>query len=103
VFLEEKLSNFRKFLEPLCLTDEHKAYLRTFNDLDRSTDEHKAYLEKFADLDSTMPYLLQCVALQKAGKLDAAVDQLCAALPASPAVVDKVKRYLTMFVDVLTF
>ena len=85
VFLEEKLSNFRKFLEPLCLTDEHKAYLHTFN-----------------DLDSTMPYLLQCVALQKAGKLDAAVDQLCAALPASPAVVDKVKRYLTMFVDVLT-
>ena len=84
-FLEEKLSNFRKFLEPHC-----------------STDEHKAYLEKFADLDSTMPYLLQCVALQKAGKLDAAVDQICAALPASPAVVDKVKRYLTMFVDVLT-
>jgi len=82
-FLEEKLSNFRKFLEPHC-----------------STDQHKAYLEKFADLDSTMPYLLQCVALQKAGKLEAAVDLFGAELPAE--ATEKVKRYLAMFVYVLT-
>ena len=87
-FLEEKLKNFRKFVAPLCLLD-----------------EHKAYFDKFNDLDNAMPYLLQCVALQKAGKLDDAVDHFCAALPACqnmPAVVDKVKRYLTMFVEVLT-
>ena len=81
-FLEEKLGNFRKFLEPHC-----------------STDEHKAYFSKFSDLDSTMPHLLQCVALQKAGTLATAVDLYCADLPAE--VVDKVKRYLAMFVEVL--
>jgi hypothetical protein len=47
-----------------------------------------------------MPYLLQCVALQKAGKLEAAVDLFGAELPAE--ATEKVKRYLAMFVDVLT-
>jgi hypothetical protein len=85
-FLETKLKNFRKFVEPLCLLD-----------------EHKAYFDKFNDVDSAMPYLLQCVALQKAGKLDAAVDSFFASLPAcETAVVDKVKRYMAMFVEVLT-
>ena len=87
-FLEEKLKNFRVFLEPHC-----------------ATDEHKAYLTKFKDLDSVMPYLLQCVVLSKAGQLEAAVDEFCHTLPASTereAVVAKVKRYLNMFVDVLT-
>ena len=87
-FLEEKLKNFRTFLEPHC-----------------STDEHKDYLVKFKDLDSVMQYLLQCVLLHKAGQLDATVEQFCQTLPASSessAVVSKVKRYMNMFVDVLT-
>lgn len=87
-FLKEKLGNFRAYLEPHCVSD-----------------EHKAYLTKFKDLDSVMPYLLQCVVLSKAGQLEAAVDEFCHTLPASTereAVVAKVKRYLNMFVDVLT-
>jgi len=87
-FLEEKLKNFRVFLEPHCVSD-----------------ELKAYLSKFHDLDSVLPYLLQCVALHKAGLLDSSVETLCEELPVCedrPAVVDKIKRYINMFVDVLT-
>ena len=87
-FLEEKLRNFRAYLEPHCISD-----------------EHKAHLTKFKDLDSVMPYLLQCVVLSKAGQLDSTVEQFCQTLPASAesnAVVAKVKRYMNMFVDVLT-
>ena len=87
-FLEEKLKNFRAYLEPHC-----------------TSDEHKAYLTKFKDIDSVMPYLLQCVVLSKAGQLDATVEEFCHTLPASAessAVVAKVKRYMNMFVDVLT-
>jgi len=65
----------------------------------------KEYLVKFQDLDSVMPYLVQCVLLHKTGQLDTAVEKFCEALPATPerdAVVVKVKRYLNMFVDVLT-
>jgi len=43
--------------------------------------------------------------LHKAGQLEGAVDQFCQTLPASPekeAVVVKIKRYINMFVDVLT-
>ena len=43
--------------------------------------------------------------LHKAGQLDATVEQFCQTLPASSessAVVAKVKRYMNMFVDVLT-
>jgi hypothetical protein len=86
-FLEEKLKNFRVFLEPHCVSDELKDYLGKFN-----------------DLDSVMPYLAQCVILYKSGQLDAAVEKFCETLPATSerdAVVVKVKRYLNMFVDVL--
>lgn len=84
-FLEEKLKNFRNYLEPHCLTD-----------------EHKAYLSKFTDLDTVMPYLLQCILLHKAGQLDSTVDTFCEKLPGKAEVSAKVKRYLNMFVDVLT-
>jgi hypothetical protein len=83
-FMEQKLKNFRAFLEPHC-----------------TTEELKAYLAKFSDLDSVMPYLLQCVVLHKAGQLEATVDQFCTSLPGNE-VTAKVKRYLNMFVDVLT-
>jgi hypothetical protein len=83
--MEEKLKNFRNYLEPHCVSD-----------------EHKAYLTKFKDLDSVMPYLLQCVLLHRAGQLDSTVEQFCQTLPASSEVVIKVKRYMNMFVDVLT-
>jgi hypothetical protein len=63
------------------------------------------YLVKFKDLDSVMPYLVQCVLLHKAGQLDATIEQFCQTLPVSSesnAVISKVKRYMNMFVDVLT-
>lgn len=86
-FLTTKLSNFRKFLEPHCVTD-----------------EHKAYLAKFKDLDSVMPYLLQCIVLHKAGTLKGAVDEFCRSLPATTdkEVPVKIHRYMDMFMDVLT-
>ena len=88
-FLESKLSNFRAFIEPHC-----------------STDELKARLNEFKDLDSVMPYLLQCIALYNLGQLDTAVDGFIAAFPAASqenqAFTTKLRRYLAMFVDVLT-
>lgn len=87
-FLEQKIKNFRAFLEPHC-----------------STEELKAHLSRFADLDSVMPYLLQCVVLHKAGQLAPIINTFCEKLPASPdldAVREKVHRYMCMFVDVLT-
>ena len=84
-FLEEKLGNFRTYLEPHC-----------------KIDEHRAYLGKFADLDTAMPYLIQCVMLHKAGQLVATADQFLGGFEIPAEVAVKIKRYLFMFVDVLT-
>ena len=87
-FLTQKLTNFRAFLEPHCVTDELKT---RFNE--------------FKDLDSVMPYLLQCVAMSRLGTLDTAVESFLATFPAEsidePFKV-KLRRYICMFVDVLT-
>lgn len=88
-FLVQKLTNFRMFLEPHC-----------------STDELKEQLNQFQDIDTVMPYLLQCVALSRVGQLDAAFENFVSSFPAETQADEafraKLKRYLAMFVDVLT-
>ena len=90
-FLEAKLKNFRAFLEPHC-----------------STAELKAKLAEYKDLDTVMPYLSQLVALAKVGHdaaINTAVESFLAQLPAlrdDEAFVSKLRRYMEMFVDVLT-
>jgi hypothetical protein len=86
-FLEEKLRNFRAFLEPHCGADvELKARLATYN-----------------DLDAVMPFLLQAVAAVKAGQREAVLSAFCDPFgPAADAAFRaKVQRYLDMFVEVL--
>lgn len=88
-FLTTKLTNFRNYLETYC-----------------TTDELKARLTEFKDLDSVMPFLLQAVALKHVGQLEATVDTLCDAFPVASddrgAFRKKIGRYMDMFVDVLT-
>ena len=85
-FLEVKLANFRKFIEPHCTTEELKKRFQEFN-----------------DLETVMPYLLQVCALAKLGQLEASVDNILANFPAADeAFRAKFKRYIAMFVDVLT-
>jgi hypothetical protein len=85
-FLEEKLKNFRTFLEPHC-----------------GTEELKGRLKEFSEVDSVMPFMLQAVALKAAGQLDGAVAQFCDNFPnGDVAFRTKVGRYFHMFADVLT-
>ena len=85
-FLETKLRNFKAYVEPFCISETTRARLNSFQ-----------------DLDTVMPYLLQAVALSRAGQLDAAVDSFCAEFPEAPQEFRvKISRYLSMFVDVLT-
>ena len=85
-FLETKLRNFKAYVEPFC-----------------TSETTRARLNSFQDLDTVMPYLLQAVALSKAGQKDTAVNSFVAEFPgATPEFRDKISRYLSMFVDVLT-
>ena len=86
-FLEQKLKNFRAFLEPLCVTD-----------------AQKARLAEYSDIESVMPFLLQALALRTAGTLPAAISSFTAEFtaPDQPAFHAKVERYISMFCDVLT-
>jgi hypothetical protein len=86
-FLEQKLKNFRVFLEPLCITDAQKARLAEYN-----------------DVNSVMPFLLQALALRTAGTLTTAINSFVAEFtpPDAKAFRTKVERYVNMFCDVLT-
>lgn len=86
-FLEQKLKNFRAFLEPLCTTDAQKARLAEYN-----------------DVDSVMPFLLQALTLKTAGTLTIAINSFAAEFtpPDAEAFRTKVERYINMFCDVLT-
>jgi len=86
-FLTAKLGNFKAFLEAHC-----------------GTEEEKAVLDSFASVDAVMPYLIQAVALQRAGKLGEAVKALGNHFTkdADAAFHAKVERYITMFCEVLT-
>ena len=86
-FLTAKLSNFKAYLEAHC-----------------GTEEEKTALASFATVDAVMPYLLQAVALQKAGRLSEATAALADHFTkdADAAFHAKVGRYITMFCDVLT-
>ena len=86
-FLEQKLKNFRAFLEPLCVTEAQKARLAEYN-----------------DVEAVMPFLLQALALRTAGTLPAAVNTFTAEFtaPDQAAFHSKVERYINMFCDVLT-
>jgi hypothetical protein len=86
-FLTTKLGNFKAYLEAHC-----------------GTEEEKTALASFASVDAVMPYLLQAVALQRAGKLDEATAALVTHFTkdADAAFHTKVGRYITMFCEVLT-
>ncbi len=87
-FLTEKLLNFKRFVEPYCLTDEMKEALETYS-----------------SLDSAMPLLLQAVAISATGTLDPCVNAFCDKFPEASkdeAFRTKVARYIHMFVEVLT-
>jgi hypothetical protein len=86
-FLTAKLGNFRTYLEAHC-----------------GTEEEKTALASFATVDAVMPYLLQAVALQRAGKLEEATAALGSRFTkdADAAFHAKVGRYITMFCEVLT-
>ncbi len=91
-FLESKLKNFRAFIEPHC-----------------TTDELKTKLAEFQDLDTVMPYLGQLLALVKVGGQEAIEPAVASFLSSFPAASQsdekftaKVRRYIEMFVEVLT-
>ena len=89
-FLQQKLNNFRAFVEPFC-TD----------------DKHRTRMQEFSSLDAVMPFLLQALALKKAGALEPALEKLTQEFApfkdteAEVAFKSKVHRYVAMFCDVL--
>jgi cytochrome P450 len=88
-FLEQKLRNFRAFIEPHC-----------------ATEQQKAKLKQYDSLDAVMPFLLQAVAAEKLGQTDALVAKFCDGFQVDaetlPPFRAKVRRYLDMFREVLT-
>jgi hypothetical protein len=89
VFLEQKLKNFRAFVEPHC-----------------STELQKDMLAQYDSLEAVMPLLIKAIAAKNIGQSDALLDQFCAGFSLErqelQAFRAKAKRYLDMFVDVLT-
>ncbi len=86
MFLEEKLKNFKVFLEPYCSTAEAKSAIKTYD-----------------SLEAVMPFLLQAVAASRMSQTEALVTRFCEAFPtADDAFRVKVGRYFAMFCDVLT-
>ena len=89
-FLQQKLTNFKAFVEPYC-----------------SEDKQKARLQEFSSLDAVMPFLLQALALKKAGALEPALEKFTQEFApfkdtnAEQAFKSKVLRYVDMFCDVL--
>ena len=88
-FLEQKLKNFRAFVEPYCLTE-----------LQKDT------LAQYSSLEAVMPSLIKAIAAQRIGQSEALLNQFCAgfSMESEEAVAfrAKVKRYFDMFVEVLT-
>jgi len=86
--MQQKLQNFHAYLAPFC-----------------TTEEQKARLDKYRDMDAVLPFLLQAIALKKAGTLTAMLDSYIAEFDIAEAereaVRAKVGRYIDMFCDVL--
>lgn len=86
MFLEEKLKNFKAFIEPYA-----------------SSDETKSAIKAYDSLEAVMPFLLQAVAASRMSQTEALVSRFCEAFPtADDAFRVKVGRYFAMFCDVLT-
>lgn len=89
VFLEQKLRNFRAFVEPHCVTEQQKASLKQYD-----------------SLDAVMPFLIKAVAAEKLGQTETVVAKFCEGFQldatALPPFRAKVLRYVTMFREVLT-
>lgn len=89
-FLKQKLANFKNFVEPYC-----------------TLDKHKARLQEFTNVDAVMPFLLQALALKKAGALEPALLQFTEEFApfkddeVELAFKTKVQRYVAMFCDIL--
>ena len=89
-FLEQKLKNFRAFVEPHC-----------------STDEMKAMLSQYDSMVSVMPFLIKAITAEKLGQTELLLDKFCEGFTTIkpeelPAFRAKVKRYLEMFREVIT-
>ena len=88
-FLHQKLQNFRAFIEPFC-----------------TQEKNKTRLQEFSSLDAIMPFLLQALALKKAGVLEPALERFTQEFAPftegqEEAFRAKINRYVTMFCDVL--
>lgn len=89
-FLEEKLKNFKAFLEPYC-----------------SKDEHKKQLSSFQSLEEALPFMNQAAMVRATSEaqLDIQLDAYCSALLGAKddkAFRVKVGRYVNMFCDLIT-
>lgn len=85
-FLEQKLKNFRAFLEPFV-----------------KTPEQKEKLVPYKDMNSVMPLLFQALALRKASpdSLQATLDSMARELDMDAEAQKKLRRYMDMFCDVI--
>ena len=85
-FLEQKLKNFRAFLEPFI-----------------KTEDHRRRLEPYKDLNTVMPLLLQATAIRKASPetLDATLATMSEELQLGDEDANKLRRYMNMFCDVI--
>jgi hypothetical protein len=84
-FLEQKLRNFRAYLEPFA-----------------TTDAVKAQLNQFQSVQDVLPFLAQLLPVYKAGQLTSVVDTFAAEFPgADDAFKAKVARYLECFAETL--
>ena len=88
-FLEQKLKNFRAFVEPHC-----------------TSPDMKAALTQYDSVDAVMPFLLKVLAAEKLGQSELLLDKFCEGFSVEEAgrvaFRAKVKRYLDMFREVLS-
>jgi hypothetical protein len=88
-FLQQKLKNFKAYLEPFHLTDEQRSQLNAMT-----------------TVNDALPFLLQVKALRATGGLNNMVDTYCHTVRGlSPEDLNglraKVLRYMEMFCDLL--